>query len=409
MPSSALLALIAIAQADGVLFDKRILTRDFVAEGCCVADFNRDGSRDVCAGRFVWLGPDFAQRFAYTPERVNTTGISRTPYRADTGYSDYFEQFARDLNGDSWPDILVYGPPGEAVSVFINPGNSQPSGELDWKHEDIFPSADGESPDLVNLTGDLMPELLCFTGGRFGFAEVAWKPWPPKSRFHPIMSVPEDAPAGATVAIHRYTHGYGAGDINGDRRLDILVSRGWYEQPARIVDGDPWRFHPADFGEGGAQMYARDVNGDGRADVITSIKAHSYGLSWFEQGADGGFTERVILGRNAADNAGGAGFSQIHALCIEDIDTDGLPDIVTGKRRWAHGPMGDDEPMAPPVLCWFKLVRDKSAPGGARFVKHVIDDDSGVGTQFWTGLLDRDNKPDIVVGNKHGVFVFTQK
>jgi len=65
--------------------------------------------------------------------------------------------------------------------------------------------------------------------------------------------------------------------------------------------------------------------------------------------------------------------------------------------------------MAPPVLCWFKLVRDASAPGGARFVKHEIDNDSGVGTQFWTGRLSADAKPDVIIGNKHGAFVFLQK
>jgi hypothetical protein len=51
-------------------------------------------------------------------------------------------------------------------------------------------------------------------------------------------------------------------------------------------------------------------------------------------------------------------------------------------------------------------VRDPATAGGARFVKHQIDADSGVGTQFWTGALDGNARPDIVVANKHGVFVF---
>jgi hypothetical protein len=91
------------------------------------------------------------------------------------------------------------------------------------------------------------------------------------------------------------------------------------------------------------------------------------------------------------------------------MNGDRLPDIVTGKRRWAHGPMGDEDPMAPPILAWFELVRDAAAPGAARFVQHRIDEDSGVGTQFWTGDLDGDGRPDVVVGNKHGVFVLTQR
>jgi hypothetical protein len=394
----------ALAMHADAAFAKKTLSKDFLAEGCSAADFNRDGHADVCAGRFIWLGPSFDTRVAYTPERHNPDGIAKTPYRADTGYSDYFEQFAHDFNGDGWPDILVYGPPGTPASVFVNPAERTPAAEMNWPRHDIFDIANGESPDLADITGDGKPELLCHTNGQFGYAEIDWSNPLAKARFRAISAKTPEGDA----AIHRYTHGYGAGDVNGDGRTDILTSTGWFEQPADRTRDPLWPHHAANFGDGGAQMYALDVNGDGRADIVTSIKAHSYGLSWFEQNADGSFTERAILGRAAADNANGAGFSQIHALRIADINRDGRPDIVTGKRRWAHGPMGDDEPMAPPVLCWFELVREASAPGGARFVKHEIDADSGVGTQFWTGALDGDAQTDIAVANKHGVFVFTR-
>ena len=409
----ASLLLAATAVAAPVSFDKQTVTKDFVAEGCAVADFNHDGIPDVAAGRYIWVGPDFKQKIAYTPERNNPTGPNKTPYTPDTGYSDYFIQFAYDFNGDGWQDILVYGLPGDPAYVFENPQGQAG----DWTRHNIFDIADGESPDLVDVNGDGKPELLCHSsdavkdpknnkgrhGGQFGYVEIDWKNPFAKGRFRPITP---KTPAN-DVKIFKYTHGYGAGDVNGDGRVDILEANGWYEQPADTSKDSDWKFHAAKFGVGGAQMYVYDVNKDGRNDVITSIKAHSYGLSWFEQNKDGSFKEHVILGKTKEDNADGKGFSQIHAVELRDMNGDGLPDIICGKRRWAHGIKGDDEPNADPVLYWFELNRD--AAGAASFVPRRIDSDSGVGTQFFAGKVNQDNKPDIVIANKHGVFVFTQK
>ncbi len=115
----------------------------------------------------------------------------------------------------------------------------------------------------------------------------------------------------------------------------------------------------------------------------------------------------LLGGASAGCTAAGVGFSQIHAVQLADMNGDGLPGIVTGKRRWAHGPTTDEEPMADPVLFWFELRR--YGRGGGTFVRHLIDSDSGVGTQFFTGQANADGKLDIVTANRHGVFVFTQK
>ena len=186
----------------------------------------------------------------------------------------------------------------------------------------------------------------------------------------------------------------------------FFVASGWWEQPESLASDSEWTFHPAGFGGGGAQMYAYDVNGDGLNDVITSLQAHGHGLAWFEQFREGNeikFREHLIMGREPKDNQYGLVFSQLHALDLVDMDGDGLKDIVTGKRFWAHGPGGDAEPGAPAVVYWFKLVRN--ADKSIDWVPQFVDDDSGVGTQVLATDVNGDGLPDIVVGNKKGTFV----
>ena len=402
--------------AANVTFKKQTLTTNFVAEGCAMADFDHDGHMDITAGCHIWYGPTFVRRANFTPPSVNAGGPTKTPYDAAKGYSDYFLAYAQDFNGDSWSDILVYGLPGEPALVYINPKGQGGN----WEKHAIFDVADGESPDLKDMNGDGKPELLVHSsnakkpaaaqgkgGGQLGYAEIDWTNPLGKARFRPITP---KSPVN-DEKYFRYTHGYGAGDVNGDGRVDILTKDGWFEQPANTKEDKDWVFHPGPFGpagaRGGAHMYVYDVNGDGRNDVITSYDAHGYGLGWFEQKADGSFIEHKIIGRTAEENKQGVKFSQLHAMRLVDVDGDGVMDLVTGKRRWAHGPSADDEPGAAPVLYWFQLKRD--GRGGAEFIPHLIDDDSGVGTQVTTGDLNKDGKPDVIVANKKGVFIFTQQ
>src|ERR1019366_3759121 len=114
-------------------------------------------------------------------------------------------------------------------------------------------------------------------------------------------------------------------------------------------------------------------DGDGLNDVITVWHCHQYGLLWYKQIRDdkGQITweKHVILPPKPDLNSGELRISQMHALDLVDINGDGLKDIVTGKRFWAHGPHGDKEPDAPAVLFWLELHRDGQE--GASFVPHL--------------------------------------
>lgn len=380
--------LAAAFAAAATTFTKQQLDIFFYAEGAAIADLNGDGHADVAAGPRVFAGPEF-----------KTSKVYRTPHAFDRlSYSNNFLTFADDFNGDGRPDILVIGWPGREAFWFENPGPNQ-SG--DWPQHLAYFNVDTESPGFVDVDGDGRAEIVAGSGGRLGYLRRDLKnpkaPW----TFHPIT------PPGKW---QRYTHGIGLGDINGDGRPDFLEANGWWEQPTSLA-GDPvWKFHPQSFGSGGAQMFAEDLNGDGLADVVTSIAAHGYGISWFEQRADAAgartWHEHAITGRRAGEQLNGVQFSQPHALMLVDLDGDGVKDLIAGKRHWAHGDKGDPEPNAPAVLYWFRVTRGSA---GATFTPQLIDDDSGIGCQFPVADLTGDGKPDIAIANKKGVFVFRQR
>jgi hypothetical protein len=89
-----------------------------------------------------------------------------------------------------------------------------------------------------------------------------------------------------------------------------------------------------------------------------------------------------------------------------DIDGDGLKDLVTGRRWWAHGPKGDPGADGPAVLYWFRARRDQH--GRVTFEPNQIDDDSGIGTQFAVHDVNGDGLLDIIISNKKGTFAFLQ-
>jgi hypothetical protein len=392
-----------------VAWKKIVIDSAFRSEGVAVADVNKDGHQDILVGDVWYQGPDFKQM------HVIRKGPKFNPKGYDPhGYSHAFACWADDINGDGWPDLIVIDFPGEPCYWYENPGDK---GGL-WKEHVIWHSACNETPLYVDLLGtgkrvllmgwqpirkimvepdgrvrlqttENQGQMAYFTPGKDPTA--LWE-------MHPV-SVPS-APGEEVAGTFRYSHGLGVGDVNGDGRLDVITTRGWWEQPIRPDGKNPWPFHPANLGDACADMFAYDVDGDGKADVISS-SAHNFGIWWHQQrpgkGGHPAFVRRDLFPKL---------FSQSHALHCVDIDGDGLKDLVTGRRWWAHGPKGDPGSDGPAVLYWFRAKRGKD--GLVTFEPIQIDDDSGVGTQFAMADLNGDGKVDIIISNKKGVFAFIQ-
>ncbi|MFT5129892.1 MAG: hypothetical protein ACI8W8_003521, partial [Rhodothermales bacterium] len=321
------------------------LTDTYTAEGANIADINGDGAADIICGPWWYAGPDFAAKHEIYPPKA---------FPNNRGYADNFFNWPHDFDADGDPDILVVGLPGTPAFLYLNPG-----AEEHWPKHEVHRDVGNESPTFADIDVDGQPDLICMSGGRAGYA--SYDPAAPTTlwTFHPI-----------TAGGGRFTHGLGVGDVDGDGRPDLLTHNSYH---TRAADSASWTRHPANFGRGGAQMFADDIDGDGDADIISSIAAHGWGLSWFEQTSPGQFREHRVMTEKPADSPYELAFSQPHALELIDIDGDGHRDIVTGKCYFAHNG-GDPGAHDPAVLYWFRRTKVADA---IVFEPHRIDTDSG--------------------------------
>lgn len=138
-----------------------------------------------------------------------------------------------------------------------------------------------------------------------------------------------------------------------------------------------------------------DVNADGVPDLVTSL-GHDYGIFWYEQKREAAGKRGWV--KHLIDD----GWSQAHAMTLADLNHDGRPELVTGKRYYAD----EKDPGANQTLgvYWYEAANRE----GSQWRRHTLDygTRTGAGLQIPVVDIDGDGRLDVIVAGKTGLYLF---
>jgi len=127
-------------QGHPVSFQKIVVDKAFRSEGVAVGDVNHDGKLDILVGDLWYEAPN------WTIHEIRPVG----KFVAGKGYSNCFDCWAMDINGDGWVDQMVVPWPGKPGLWYENPRNKPGH----WKERTFAPDVSNETPAFADLLGD---------------------------------------------------------------------------------------------------------------------------------------------------------------------------------------------------------------------------------------------------------------
>jgi hypothetical protein len=336
------------------------------AEGIAVLDMNNDGHPDLLSGAYWYENPG-PQGGVWNRKQYRTveyiTADNTTEFVSDCG------EWIVDVNHDGAPDVVTVGWQTPGLWWYENPKKP----DVMWERHFITETVKTEGGVFKDLNGDGVPDLALAHYGRSGVIWIDFAGSQPK--VHKAGGHDEDG------------HGIGGADIDGDGKVDLLTPNGWFRNIAANTDN--WEWHGEwSLGESGFPILGYDVNNDGKTDVIYG-RGHSYGLYWLEQRGKGEWVKHTI------DES----FSQVHVLKLVDLDGDGKPELLAGKRYRGHN--GNDPGSYDPLAIYY--YRIDTATGKFSRAPVSVNGTAGAGTTFIVEDLDGDGDLDIAVAGKTGV------
>ncbi|WP_417748539.1 alpha/beta fold hydrolase [Rosistilla oblonga] len=376
-------------------FRVHTLSSDSEFSAATTIDIDGDGRLDVVSGAFWYQAPNWDKH------TLRDVAMIR-------GRFDDYSNLAMDVDGDDDLDIISVNYRSKSLYWCRNPGPAamQENPDLRWEQIEIDRPGSSETGRLVDIDGDGHLDIL-----PSGTTFAAWYRLQPASQSESQTAAEDVSWQRHDLPAELIGHGVGAGDINGDGRIDVVGPGGWALAPPDPLTGR-WRWQP-EFSlaqDCGLPILVHDVDADGDADLIWS-RGHNYGVYWTEQvgesesslqvmpGVELAELEPLISSRKWITHAIDTSWSCAHTLILADIDGDGKDDLVAGKRFQGHDGKdpGENDPLQ---IAWYRF--DSNSRTWKKQIASVAAD-VGIDLDSVCADIDGDGDVDILAPSRIGL------
>ncbi|WP_222853517.1 FG-GAP-like repeat-containing protein [Fodinicola acaciae] len=263
-----------VSLSDGSKFDaSAVKWHDFFAYGTeipAVGDFNGDGKDDIV----TFTRGSSADVYVALSDGTKFNGTS-VKWHDSFAYNDEYPMVG-DFNGDGKDDIVTFtrGTTGD-VYVALSDGTKFNGNAIKW-HDDF--AYNDEIPAVGDFNGDGKDDIATFTRGTTADVYVALSDGSKFNgngvKWHDHFAVGNETPA--------------VGDVNGDGKADLVTFTGGADGSVYVSLSDGGRFvqdgwkWTSGFARNGETPRIGDVNGDHKADIVSFTGGGSPTTVWTE-------------------------------------------------------------------------------------------------------------------------------